>query len=58
MKNEIHEILEKYLAHWKLTEIRSSSNYGTFSSRVSNNLVKTINGKFRITVRAEIRTKS
>ena len=58
MKNEIHEILEKYLTYWKLIEIRSSSNYRTFSSPVFNNLVKRINGKFRRTVRGEIRTKN
>ena len=58
MKNGIHEILEKYLTHRKLIEIRSPSNYCTFSSRISNSLVKRINGKFRRTVRGEIRTKN
>ena len=58
MKNEIHEILEKHLTHWKVIEIRSSSNYRTFSSRISNNLVKRINGKFRRTVRGETRNKN
>ena len=55
MENGIGEILEKSLAHWKLIEIRSSSNYRTFSSRVPSNLVKRINRKFRRKVRAEIR---
>ena len=55
MKNGIGEILEKYLAHWKSIEIPSSLNYCTFSSRVPNNLVKRVNGKFRRTVLAEIR---
>ena len=45
MKNGIHEI-------------RSSSNYRTFNSRISNNLDKRINGKFRRTVRGEIKTKN
>ena len=58
MKNEIHEILEKYLTYWKVIEIRSSSNYRTFISRISNNLVKRINVKFLRTVRDEIRNKN
>ena len=57
MKNGIHEILEKYLTHRKLIEICYSSNYRTFSSPISNNLDKRINGKFRRTVRGEIKTK-
>ena len=58
MKNGIHEILEKYLAHRKLIKIRSSSNYLMFSSPISNNLDKRINGKFGRTVRGEIKTKN
>ena len=54
-ENGIGKILEKCLGHWKFIEIRSSSNYRTFSSRVPNNLVKWINRKFRRTVRTEIR---
>ena len=58
MKNGIYEMLEKYLTHRKLIKIRSSSNYLTFSSPISNNLDKRINGKFGRTVRGEIKTKN